>query len=88
MQVKQKRLYVLSNLEEFAFYGLPDFDHAQHHQYFTFEPQEWNLITSCPSLHTKVFCAIQMGYFKAPKPFSPASIRTDRVFSFGGIGHE
>ena len=69
MQVKQKRLYVLSNLEEFAFYGLPDFDHAQHHQYFTFEPQEWNLITSCPSLHTKVFCAIQMGYFKAKNIF-------------------
>lgn len=74
MKNKQRRLSVLSNLEEFAFYGLPDFDHDQRHQFFTFEPQEWNLIKSRPSLHTKIFCALQMGYFKAKNTFFKFSL--------------
>ena len=34
MNNKNKRLAILSNIEEFAFYGLPDFDQAQRHKYF------------------------------------------------------
>ncbi len=50
MNDKNKRLSILSPLEEFAFYGLPDFNDAQRNQYFKFEPQEWKLIESCSSL--------------------------------------
>jgi len=74
MQSKNKRLSILSNLEEFAFYGLPDFDHEQRHQFFTFEPQEWNLIETCSSLHTKIYCALQIGYFKAKNTFFKFSL--------------
>jgi len=74
MKEKQKRLSILSNLEEFAFYGLPDFDSAQRHQYLAFEPQEWNLIESCSSLHAKVYCALQIGYFKAKNAFFKFSL--------------
>ena len=74
MPLKNKRLSILSNLEEFAFYGLPDFDHEQRHQFFTFEPQEWNLIETCSSLHTKIYCALQIGYFKAKNTFFKFSL--------------
>jgi hypothetical protein len=66
-----KRLSILSDLEEFAFYGLPDFNDEQRSIYFTFEIQEWELISTCPSLHTQVYCALQVGYFKAKNLFFP-----------------
>lgn len=69
MRNKSKRLSIFSNLEEFAFYGLPDFDDTQRKQYFKFEPQEWNLIENAPSLCAKVYHAIQIGYFKAKNAF-------------------
>ena len=71
---KNKRLSILSDLEEFAFYGLPDFDKAQRHQYFTFQSRELDLIENCPSLHTKVYCALQIGYFKAKNIFFKFSL--------------
>lgn len=66
-----KRLSVLSDLEEFAFYGFPDFNDEQRSTYFAFEEQEWDLISTCPSLHTKIYCALQIGYFKAKNLFFP-----------------
>jgi len=69
MENRNKRLSILSNLEEFAFYGLPDFDDEQRSTYFLFEDQEWELILQCPSLHAQVQCALQIGYFKAKKAF-------------------
>lgn len=68
---KSERLSILSDLEEFAFYGVPDFTDEQRSTYFSFEEQEWNLISTCPSLHTQVYCALQIGYFKAKKLFFP-----------------
>lgn len=66
---KSERLSVLSDLEEFAFYGFPDFDEDQRSTYFIFEAQEWKLISNCLSLHTQVYCALQIGYFKAKNIF-------------------
>ena len=66
---KSERLSVLSDLEEFAFYGFPDFNDEQRSTYFVFEDKEWELISKCPSLHAKVTCAVQIGYFKAKKMF-------------------
>jgi TnpA family transposase len=75
MNNKNKRLSTLSDLEEFAFYGLPDFDDAQRKQYFKFEPQEWELIETCSSLCAKVYHAIQIGYFKAKNTFFKFSLQ-------------
>ena len=69
MTKKSERLSVLSDLEEFAFYGFPDFNDEQRSTYFVFEEKEWELISKCPSLHAKVMCAVQIGYFKAKKMF-------------------
>jgi TnpA family transposase len=69
MKNTNKRLSVLSDLEEFAFYGFPDFNDEQRSTYFLFEDKEWELISKCPSLHAKVTCAVQIGYFKAKKMF-------------------
>ncbi len=55
---KSERLSVLSELEEFAFYGFPDFNDEQRLTYFVFEDKEWELISKCPSLHAKVTCAV------------------------------
>jgi len=69
MKNTNKRLSVLSELEEFAFYGFPDFNDEQRSTYFVFEDKEWELISKCPSLHAKITCAVQIGYFKAKKMF-------------------
>jgi TnpA family transposase len=71
MKNNNKRLFILSDLEEFAFYGFPDFTDEQRATYFTFEEQEWNIIATCPSFHAQVYCALQIGYFKAKKLFFP-----------------
>lgn len=66
---KSERLTILSTLEEFAFYGLPDFDDDQRSTYFTFNEDELNLICRCKSFHASVYCSIQIGYFKAKHMF-------------------
>ena len=65
MGEQDKRLSVFSKLEEFAFYGFPDFDDEQRKIYLSFEEQEWQVILKCRSLHTQIYCALQLGYFKA-----------------------
>ena len=74
MKRNTKRLSILSSLEAFAFYGLPDFDEEQRSTYFVFEEQEWNLILTFHSLHTQAYCAVQIGYFKAKKIFFRISL--------------
>jgi TnpA family transposase len=66
---KSDRLSILSPLEEFAFYGFPDFDHEQRATHFEFGESEWKVILKCPSLQTKVYCALKIGYFKAKNTF-------------------
>ena len=51
---KSERLSVLSDLEEFAFYGFPDFDDEQRLNYFIFEDKELALVLQCSSVHTQV----------------------------------
>jgi Transposase and inactivated derivatives, TnpA family len=66
---KSERLSILSPLEEFAFYGFPDFDKEQRATFFDFTEKELTLILKRPSFHSQVHCALQMGYFKAKKIF-------------------
>lgn len=66
---QDKRLSVLSDLEEFAFYGFPDFDDEQRLNYFAFSPEEWEVILTATSMEAQVYACLQMGYFKAKHLF-------------------
>ena len=69
MSSPDKRLSIMSDLEEFAFYGFPDFDDQQRLNYFVFTPEEWEVILQGSSIEAQVYAAIQMGYFKAKHIF-------------------
>ncbi|MBA8667680.1 Tn3 family transposase [Holosporaceae bacterium 'Namur'] len=66
---KSKRLVVFSEVEKCAFYGLPDFDDNKRKQYFTFSEEELSVVMKDKRMYINVFCAIQMGHFKAKKIF-------------------
>jgi len=65
MRASNKRLTILSELDQYALYGQPDFDDNQRAEFLTFTETEWKLISSCPDSVTQIYCAIQLGYFKA-----------------------
>jgi hypothetical protein len=62
-------LTVLSDAEQEALYGLPDFDDAQRLEYLALSETELALASSRPGLHAKVYCILQIGYFKAKHAF-------------------
>jgi len=69
MAGKNKLLTVLSEAEQYALYGLPDFDDAQRLQYLVLTETELALAVSRPGFHTQVYCVLQIGYFKAKHAF-------------------
>ena len=69
MSSKNKRLAILSEAEQAALYELPDFDEAQRLEYLSLTPQEQELITGRKGLTSQVYCALQIGYFKAKHCF-------------------
>jgi len=69
MSSKSERLAVLPDAERFALYSLPDFDDGQQMEYLSLSSAELTLATSRPSLHAQVYCALQIGYFKAKHAF-------------------
>ena len=69
MPNKNERLSVLSDAEQFALYGLPDFDDGQQMEFLSLSEAELALISSRPSLHAQIYCALQIGYFKAKHAF-------------------
>jgi hypothetical protein len=69
MIAKSERLSVLSNAEQEALYGLPDFDDAQRLEYLALTKTELALASSRPGLHAQVYCVLQIGYFKAKNAF-------------------
>jgi len=68
-ETKNKSLTVLSDAEQFALYGLPDFDEEQRSEFLSLSPQELLLASSRSSLHAQAHCALQIGYFKAKHAF-------------------
>jgi len=66
---KSERLTVLSDAEQEALYGLPDFDDAQRLEYLALTETELALASSRPGLHAQVYCLLQIGYFKAKHAF-------------------
>lgn len=69
MTTKNKRLTILSEEEKFALYALPDFNESQQHEYFSFSNDEQKIIYSCSNLSSQLYCALQIGYFKAKHTF-------------------
>ncbi len=69
MATKSERLAVLSEAEQFALYGLPDFDDEQRLNYLLLSGPELALASSRPDLHAQVYCALQIGYFRAKHTF-------------------
>ncbi len=69
MAGKNKLLTVLSEAEQYALYGLPDFDIAQRLEYLALTESELALAISRPGLHAQVYCVLQIGYFKAKNAF-------------------
>src|SRR5271165_6393025 len=51
MATKSKRLTLLSDAEQFALYGLPDFDDGQQLEYLSLSEAELALACSRPGLH-------------------------------------
>jgi TnpA family transposase len=69
MTEKSKRLALLSDAEQDALYGLPDFDHAQQLEYLSLSEAELALALSRSSPQAQICCALQIGYFKAKHAF-------------------
>lgn len=69
MRATNKRLTVLSEEEQEALYGLPDFDDEQRIQYLQLTEGEVILVMKRRTLSEKIYCALQFGYFKAKERF-------------------
>ena len=69
MVTNSKLISVLSDAEQFALYGLPDFDDGQRLEYLSLSEPELALACSRPSPHAQAYCAGQIGYFKAKHAF-------------------
>lgn len=66
---KSERLAVLSNAEQEALYGLPDFDDAQQLEFLVLDESELALVNSRKGLHAQLCCILQIAYFKAKSLF-------------------
>jgi hypothetical protein len=73
MRAINKQLTILSETERDALYELPDFDEAQRVHFLQFTESEQDLIYARKSLADKVYCALQVGYFKAKQTFFECS---------------
>ena len=69
MTTKNSQLTVLSAAEQEALYGLPDFDDAQRLVYLALSSAELALAVSRSGLPARVYCILQIGYFKAKHAF-------------------
>ena len=67
--MKSERLAVLSDAEQFALYGLPDFDDRQRLDYLSLSEQELALASGRSGLPAQAYCCLQIGYFKAKHTF-------------------
>lgn len=69
MATKNKLLSILSDAEQEALYGLPDFDDAQRLEFLAMDESELTLACSRRGLHAQMYCIIQIAYFKAKHLF-------------------
>ncbi|TPG87753.1 Tn3 family transposase [Pseudomonas caspiana] len=77
MAAKNKLLTILSDAEQEALYGLPDFDDGQQLEYLSLSEAELALATSRSGFHAQVYCILQISYFKAKHAFFRFAWNTD-----------
>ncbi len=77
MAAKNKLLTVLSDAEQEALYGLPDFDDGQQLKYLSLSEAELALAMSRSGFHAQVYCILQISYFKAKHAFFRFAWTTD-----------
>lgn len=70
-----KRLIIFSEVERKALYNVPNFTSVDREQYFDFSQKEQELIMKSKSINYNIFCALQIGYFKAAKIFPLQNLR-------------
>lgn len=69
MATKNKLLSILSDAEQEALYGLPDFDDAQRLEFLALDESELALASNRQGLHAQIYCILQIAYFKAKHMF-------------------
>ncbi|MCH5696053.1 hypothetical protein A6C39_19770 [Salmonella enterica] len=67
MPTKNKLLSILSDAEQEALYGLPDFDDAQRLEFLALNGYELALACSRRGLHAQIYCIIQIGEHEKPR---------------------
>ena len=65
----KEHLKILSPAEIDALYGLPRFTQDEREQYFTLTPAERAALEGLGSQKSRLYCVLQMGYFKARHRF-------------------
>lgn len=69
MRAINKRLTLLTEAEKSALYGLPEFTSAEREEFLTFTEAEQTLLFSRAHPSYQLYCALQIGYFKAKQFF-------------------
>src|SRR5713226_4925721 len=64
-----KRLRILSDAEIEALYGRPHFAPEEQPEYFTLSPTESATLEQFHSIKSRIYCILQLGYFKARQMF-------------------
>lgn len=66
---RNKRLTILSEAEKQALYELPDFDDFQRTEFLALTDEELALVLRRKGVTERVYCLLQIGYFKAKRAF-------------------
>ena len=67
--MKKEHLEVLTPAERAAYYEAPDFNEEQHYEFLTLSQSELDLVMSRRSWSARVYCCLQIAYFKAVNLF-------------------
>lgn len=69
MAQNNKNLTVLTQAEQAAYYEAPNFNEEQHYEFMTLNQNELDLVMSRGSWSARVYCCLQIAYFKAVNLF-------------------
>ncbi len=63
--MKKEHLSILTQAEQAAFYEAPDFNEEQRYDFLTLASNELELAMSRKSWSARVYCCLQIAYFKS-----------------------
>lgn len=69
MESRQKRLTILSEEDIASIYKLPRFTEEEQFEYFNLSQPEQALVNHFHTLKARLYCSLQLGYFKASQQF-------------------